>query len=69
MSEEKSDIEYYYDVVLVIKLSPNKWNIIPRINARDWSNISLFRFEWLFFSIDLQRWEDLSFDDFVKMGK
>lgn len=69
MSEQKDDKEYYYDLVLVFKLSPKEWNIIPRINSLDWSNISLFRFELLFFSIDLQRWEDLSFDDFVKEDK
>ncbi len=58
------DKDYFYDLVLRIKLTPSKWYVLPFIykGSSFEDDVSLFRFEWLFFSIELQRWENLVWD-------
>ena len=60
MKKQEIDKEYYYDLQLILKLSPKKWNIIPYIN-RPIPDVCIFHFEWLFFEVELQKWTDHSF--------
>lgn len=66
MKKKKIDKDYFYDLVFRIKLTPSKWSIIPWFKYRGVDDVSLFIFDWLFFSIELQRWEEMSFNDLVK---
>jgi len=60
MSKQEFDPNPFYELDLTFKLSPKKWNVIPNIN-RYMMPICLFRFEWLFICVELQKWEDINF--------
>lgn len=61
--QKKIDRDYFYDLVFRFKLTPSRWYVLPCIFKSVYEDdVSLFRFEWLFFAIELQQWEKLYFE-------